>query len=855
MKQLLDIFQPKSYILKLKIDALAHKFTGSVEISGQKVSSEPIRLNASRLKISSAAINGENVSVSEGNREEIILAEDLKTGSPAIISIDFSGEIKYGDLSGLYPSRYQINGEDCELLSTQFESTGARKVFPCIDEPSAKAEFSVELTLVNHEKTLGENIEILSNMPQISKEIGPDKITVKFAKTPRMSTYLLAFVAGNLQKTSRKTSRGVEVNVFATRAQDPETLSFAAEFATKSIDFYEEYFGVNYPLAKSDHVAIPDFSAGAMENWGLITYRESCLLTGKNDAASQKQYVATVVAHELAHQWFGNLVTMKWWDDLWLNESFANFMENFTVDHLHPEWNIWQNYESWDVLSALMRDSLPGVQSVREKINAPEEIDTLFDGAIVYAKGGRMLRMVHALVGDKAWRAGLKNYFAKYAYKNTSMNDLWREISSVCELDFDLVAMMNDLLTRPGYPVVMAEILDSKKNIVLTQHRFLKTTTENSDENERPFTFPIFANTTEAPVFMNEKSIIFQSKNLENIQLNMGNNAHFITAYSPEIREKLFSNFSNFSDSDRLKLLNESQMLAQSTEQYLRESDLVEPLLILKNEKNYNVWSSGLRIISNMAKIVESDESAMKNLKKLVHEITKDLFAELFDKKQNSKLTENEEKLFAVMLSRQIWSEDQKVVNFALDYFAKNKHSLKQIDGEIRSVIFANAVKNGTNEDFGFLLEQYKLTADAALKNEIASGLTTTENPKQTAKIIGILKDQSVIRPQDLFSWFAWMMMNKHSRTETWRWLRENWDYIQKTYSSDQSFDSFPRHAAEGLSNKTELEEFREFFREFRENPALKRTIAMGENDISSRMEWIAQNHESLAKALQKIIN
>jgi aminopeptidase N len=590
-----------------------------------------------------------------------------------------------------------------------------------------------------------------------------------------------------------------------------------------------------------------------------------------------------VIAHELAHQWFGNLVTMKWWDDLWLNESFANFMENFATDSLEPSWNIWQDYESSDIPAALNRDSLDGVQSVREHVENAGEIDSLFDGAIVYAKGGRLIRMVHELVGDEVFRAALGKYFAKFAYKNAEMNDLWNEIWTTFReknpnfrdkfgADFDLVSMMNDLLIRPGYPVVFADILDSEhyftnrtsdnseifdaaeklhadgdRGIWLHQRRFARA--DNRDEKsaqERPFTLPIFANSENAPRILDARASVFREKNPENFQLNMGNNAHFITAYDAKIRENLFANFAKFSDSDRLKLLTEQNILASSTGGFLRESALIPMLENLGNENNYAVFAAASSTFRNFAKILESDEKATKKLKSLALKITELPFTRVKNFAKNT----NEKKLHAILLARRIWTDDKTEIRENLELFAKNKEDLVKIDGEIRAITFVNVVKNGDKNAFDFLLETYKNTTDPALKNELAIGLTSTEKPTQIDELIALLTDQNVVRPQDLFFWVSDLLANKFSRKITWKWLRKNWNFIAKTYAGDQSFGEFPRIAAAHLSSADELREFREFFGPMREDPELKRAIELGENEIAVREKWIAQNHDDLAQKL-----
>lgn len=252
---------------------------------------------------------------------------------------------------------------------------------------------------------------------------------------------------------SAKTSGGVDVAVWATPAQTEASLNFALEHAVKTIEFFNEYFGVDYPLPKSDHVALPDFSSGAMENWGLVTYREVALLADPaTTTLASKQYIATVVSHELSHQWFGNLVTMKWWNNLWLNESFATLMEYVAVDAIHPEWNAWLDFATHESILALRRDAIDGVQSVQVDVNHPDEISSLFDGAIVYAKGARLMRMLQTYVGHDAFRAGLESYFKQFAYQNTEADDLWNHLEQASGKQ--IRQMMDYWISTSGYPVV-----------------------------------------------------------------------------------------------------------------------------------------------------------------------------------------------------------------------------------------------------------------------------------------------------------------------------------------------------------------------------------------------------------------
>ncbi|HEX4662355.1 MAG TPA: M1 family metallopeptidase, partial [Candidatus Saccharimonadales bacterium] len=400
VNRLYGTFAPDHYTINLNLDRKNRSYIGTAQITGTAPTSSPIiTLHSKQLQITKVLVNNQPATFSEGIDDELTITARTASASP-IIDIEFSGTITDA-MHGIYPCYFEYDGVKKELLATQFESHHAREVFPCVDEPEAKATF--DLTLVTEPE-----ITVLGNMPVRSQEVTESGLTTVFETSPRMSTYLLAFVAGELIHKETTTKDGVLVRTYATPAQKPGSLDFALDVAKRSIEFFNDYFGIPYPLPKSDHIALPDFSSGAMENWGLITYRESCLLVDpENTSVPVKEFTATVVAHELSHQWFGNLVTMRWWDDLWLNESFANLMEYIAIDALFPEWNIWMSYATNETLSAQRRDSLPGVQAVRTGVNHPDEISTLFDPSIVYAKGSKLLKMLYNFIGEEAFTKGL----------------------------------------------------------------------------------------------------------------------------------------------------------------------------------------------------------------------------------------------------------------------------------------------------------------------------------------------------------------------------------------------------------------------------------------------------------------
>ena len=829
--RLLDTFTPNHYNLTLDLTRAEEKeFSGTVIIFGESTS-ESISLHSKGLTIQSATIDNQPADVSFGEFDELRLSQPNLENGNHTIHINFSGTITDA-MHGLYPCYFTHDGVKKQLFATQFESHHAREVFPCVDEPAAKAEY--DLTLITRP-----GITVLGNMPvKFQKENG-DSLTTTFEKTPRMSSYLLAFVIGELHKKSAHTKSGVEVNVWATPAQNENTLDFALDIATRSIDFYDEYFGVKYPLPKSDHVALPDFSSGAMENWGLITYRESCLLADPElTPESSRRFIATVIAHELSHQWFGNLVTMQWWNDLWLNESFANMMEYVAIDALHPEWHMWEDFATNEVTAALRRDSLDGVQSVQADVNHPDEISTLFDPAIVYAKGGRLLVMVRKLIGEEAFRAGLKSYFEKFAYKNTVGNDLWQELESASGQP--IVNLMNAWISQPGLPVV--SVSNSHDAAILSQERFFIGEHQPSDAL---WPIPLFANQPLDVKILDQKETTVSIE--KPLQLNCGLSAHFVTKYDESTREYLLKNITELPTLDKICILQDATILARAG--FENSASLLPLALSLKTETNEKVFGMAAGALTELRKFVDDNDAARDSLKRISGEFARATFEELgWDEKDGESDDDRERRTTALGLM--MYSEDKEVLNEAKTRFDNNK--LEDLPTEIRALIISANVRHfETTEMIDNLFAAYKNTPSNDLQNDIAIGLTSTKNPETAEKILANIKDSNIIRPQDASRWFVYLIRTRESRQIAWNWLKENWAWVEEKFGDDKSYDDFIRYAATALLTTDELDDFRQFFEPMENIPALTRTIKLGITEIKARTELIEQDKADVLSALQ----
>ena len=830
--RLYEIFHPTHYDLQLDLDRENRRFSGHVTIIGEKTdTTRPLTLHSKDLTITSVQVDDTSgVSSSVAEFDQLVIDMDLAAGKHTV-TLTFEGTITDG-MHGLYPCYYEVDSVKKELLATQFESHHAREVFPCIDEPEAKATFGLTLTTEA-------GVEVLSNMPAQAAVSHDDRTVTTFDPTPRMSTYLLAFVVGDLHKQSAHTKSGVEVNVWATRAQPAASLSFPLEVAVGSIDFFDEYFGVPYPLPKADHVALPDFSSGAMENWGLITYREIALLVDQNSSVSTREYVATVIAHETSHQWFGNLVTMKWWDDLWLNESFATIMEYVAVDALYPEWQTWNTFASQETLSALRRDQLAGVQAVKCEVNHPDEISTLFDPSIVYAKGGRLLKMLRSYIGETAFRDGLRAYFQEHAYKNTVGADLWRAFSASSGKDIE--SFMSTWISQSGLPVVSVATTDT--GYQLSQERFIIGAATDSSI----WPVPLFAANQAFPVLLDQKIQDITAPH-ELPLLNRDNDAHFVAQYDEPAWELIRHALSaqTLEPVTRLSLLHETSLLARGGK---ADTATLLPLLsVYREETSEPVWNIISMVIGDLKRFVEEDDASEQALKTIITRLASPLYDRLgFDQRDSE--PEQDTKLRATIVGLLSYAEHAEIITRCLDAYRKTEDILA-LPSETRAIVLAVAAKHGTGDDFKRLLTLHSQTVNAELRDDITSGLCAARDEQQIATLLGRLTDSSLVKQQDMFRWYIYLLRNRHARTQAWQWMIDHWSWIETTLKGDKSYDDFARYSASVFSTRAWLDEYKSFFAPLSNQTALKRAIEIGLTEIESRVQWLERDSDSVRARL-----
>ena len=839
-KRLYDTFHPEHYDVYLDISRKDKKFSGKVTITGEELE-DTIKLNQKFLDIKSVKVNDAAVEFDFNNEDEVINIISNQTGNVKV-EVDFAGKLT-DSMMGIYPSYYQVNGEKKELVGTQFETTFARQAFPCVDEPAAKATFSLA---IKFDEQPGESI--ISNQPEEKEEDGVHY----FKETLRMSTYLVAFVFGDMQRKLTKTKSGVEIGVFATKAHKPKELDFALDIAKRSIEFYEDFYETPYPLEHSYQVALPDFSAGAMENWGCVTYREAYLLLDPdNTSLEMKQLVATVIAHELAHQWFGDLVTMEWWDNLWLNESFANMMEYVAVDALEPDWHIWEMFQTSEVPQALQRDATDGVQSVHVMVNDPREIDALFDGAIVYAKGSRMLVMVRALLGDKALREGLKNYFAAHKYANATGNDLWSALGDASGLDIG--SIMNSWLEQPGYPLVTAEVKDGK--LVLSQKQFF---IGEGKEVGRKWQIPLNSNYEAVPQIMKDTTITvgdyddLRANNGLPFRLNVGNNSDFIVKYDKKLLDDILTNIDELGAVDKLQLLQDFRLLAEGGHMSYAE---IVPLLPKFADSTSPIVANALyRIMASLRNFVEPESKEDAQLRKLYNLLSEKQVARLGYLPREGE-SNDDNLLRPIVLSASLYGENKTTINKLHELYQKYSDNLEDMSADIRGIVLDNEVRNfGSMTLHDKLLKLYVATSDASLKQDLCGAITYTKQPDLIDAIVDKFEDPQVIKPQDLRAWYRGVLANNYGQTQAWDWIRTEWNWLEATVGGDMEFATFVTVTANIFHTRERLEQFKDFFEPKVNTPGLTREIKMDIRVIETKVDLVEKEATSVNEAIAKVI-
>jgi len=852
--------RPVHYSLKYnKIDFVEpFKFEGSVEINLNVVhDTESIVLNGSELDLKKIWVSQNNkkheiaidtVKINTDNEQITIPLKEKLTKGNALLSIHFIGNLN-DKMKGFYRSKYQ-SSEKKEVFAgvTQFEAVDARRAFPCWDEPAVKATFTLEITAPKH-------LAVLSNMPHSNiTEHDNNTKTVSFEKTPIMSTYLLAWAIGEFENVESKTKRDIIVRVWTTPGNKHKA-EFACEVACKALDFYEKYFDINYPLPKCDMLAVPDFSAGAMENWGLITYREVALLCERDKSSIRSlQYVAIVVCHELAHQWFGNLVTMDWWSQLWLNEGFACFMEYFSADDIFPNWKMWDMFIAGEYNRAFELDGMETSHPIEVEVARAKQADEVFD-AISYCKGASIIRMLQTYLGSEIFRKALHKYLKNFQYSNAITNDLWDFLGK--ESKKPVQDIMKNWTREQGFPMIIVE--RQNDNIKLTQRRHL-TSGKNLTEDQLKVTWnvPISMKISTgkeckmSPILLNERSSTIKfPENAKWIHFNSESTGFYVVSYDEKmitpLIEALKNNDQNLSMIDRVCVIRDTKALASTGIANLTVQ-LLNLIVACKGETSYPIWDSVLSAAGDISLLIDTDEKTGESFNAIMRDTLSTIYEKLSWNSHQNEDAQQAGLLRPLILSALSKYKHEDVIKEALkrfnDFMVNNNKDA--IEASLRSMVFSCAVKYGGKEQFELLRNYYRKTDDPADKSWALRALGYTTKEELIEELLKWILESEEVRSQDKVFPFSVVGSHIKGRELAWKFLQKHWNDWFKKFDGGfmvQHLAKVPQYFVT-FEKADEIEKFYSTI----DAPQCQRAMQQCVENIRRNAQWRKENIENISK-------
>lgn len=673
-------------------------FAGKIEIKTiNKTRTDQIVLHGLNLTINNALIENNNCQYKIDNIKYdkdlefiYLIDKDHFDIGEITIYLEYQGVI-YDDMYGLYKSSYSDN-KDQIVLSTQFESTFARRAYPCFDEPELKAPFTLSLVVPR-------DMMAYSNMPLWSREtMDENNDFVVFQTSPPMSTYNLAFVIGVYEKL---TSREGNISVLAPPGNLPES-EFGLFIAVNSIKAYEEVLGIKYTLPKLDLIIVPESAAGAMENWGLLTFRRNALLTYDNHSSENDiDYVVYTVSHELAHQYFGNLCTLNWWENLWLNEGIATYFEYIGMNKALPQWNIWDEFVVNIQQVAMTTDKLLTSHPLNKKLLNNDDISEMFDG-ITYNKGGSIIYMVSNIVGEKIFFPGLQRYLTKCAFGNGYPDLVWESIEEEALAQgrpVNLTASMKSWTDQSGYPLITIEEQENK--IRLKQQRYLPYNDDYTDTRRWWISTTIYhADGTHSKVeFSDEKSEFIPLRGSW-CKINYGQYTLARVNYPVEMWYHIVTK-ANLSPSDRAGLLNDA--LTLSIDDKLSVTVALDIMYkILSKERNYNVWKSAISSLYKLDTLFINHD-CWTYFQKYIHKLLAPTSDWIWTEGNNHETR----MLQHILLILAIYFEEPNISDICNQLFYQWIHDPMSLSPDIRDVVLANAVSTLGNFAYHIVYTRY----------------------------------------------------------------------------------------------------------------------------------------------------
>ncbi|CAD6993566.1 unnamed protein product [Ceratitis capitata] len=867
-----DSIYPTSYDLYLHPDIETGNFTGQIRIRVQTTRAiKQILLHSSGLIINNVyLVNTPSATIFVQNyyldtvREFLVieLSEELAANLTFQIGILFEGNMS-GKIVGLYSSSYLKADNSRKYIATsKFEPTYARLAFPCFDEPAMKATF--DITLVHPTEN---DYHALSNMDIASTSYQGKYTEVHFNQSVPMSTYLACFIVSDFKyKSAEIDTKGIG-NTFTLRAfATPEQLDkvdFALEVGKAVIEYYIQYFQVEYPLPKLDMAAIPDFVSGAMEHWGLVTYRETSLLYDEEvSSTTNKQRVASVIAHEFAHMWFGNLVTMAWWNDLWLNEGFASYIEDKGVEAKFPEWKMRDQFITGTLHGVLTLDATLGSHPIIQTVANPDQITEIFD-TITYSKGSSIIRMLEDFIGAENFQKAVTNYLNEYKYKNAVTDNFLTEIEKL-GLDIDVKSIMNTWTEQMGLPVVEVEQV-SATQFKLTQKRFFSNpddysgTYDDSRFNYKwsiPITYKT-NNDTEAVrewFYYDQPELIIELTAVPQwIKFNYDQIGYYRVNYPADLwlslANQLIADPTKFSVGDRAGLLNDAFSLADATQ--LSYDTALDMTAYLAKEPDYVPWNVAASKLTSLKRLLMFTE-VFGNYKKYARELIKPIYESVTWTVGEDHL---ENRLRVTVLSaacslglEDCLSEAGSRFNTWLSTPTVRPHP------DIRETIYYYGAFSANEQSWQTMWNLFVSETDASEKSKLMYGLSAVQVPWILSNYINLAWDENNVRGQDYFTCLQYIAANPVGEPLVWDYVRENWLKLVERFGLNERYlGSMIPSITSRFDKQTKLEEMEQFFAKYPEAGAGAAARVRALETVKNNIAWLANNKNSIGAWLEEV--
>ncbi len=777
---------PNRYEIELDVDLDKFSYTGRQKVDLNVVeTTDKIVLNSVGIEVTKAKIQNTEQDISlevsyiEEDEKIVFESEEVLSKGLYELYLEFNSEIT-NDLKGFYKSSYTSeSGEKKWIATTQFEPTAARSAFPCWDEPEYKAIFS--MTIITDEKYL----RVSNEMVIEEEKIENNKLRTKFADSMKMSSYLVAFVIGDLEATVIGKSKTTDIRIIHRPGFSHQT-SYAGTAAIKLLDFFEDYYKIPYPGTKLDLIAIPDFAMGAMENVGAVTFRENLLLFDKDKATrSELDRSITVIAHELAHMWFGDLVTMKWWDGIWLNEAFASLMEVIASYNTYPEFKQW-NAMNMSRTAGFSIDSLENSRPVEFDVETPDQAEEMFD-VLTYEKGSTVLRMFQMFIGEEAFQNGVEAYLNQFKFKNTNSSDLWDALSEASNQPLNKI--LPYWIRKKGYPFLQVDC--SNNYLTIKQKPFLLRNINTDERSIKPVPVQIkFLDTgNEEKFLLDETEKVIDLENLGKVpHVNSGGWGFFHTFYDDEVFENILKNFNKLNDLEKYRLLEDKWMQFKKAPTNIK--DFYKFLMFFKNEKDEDIWIYMSSIIATLANLFESGNS--DSFRDFVRDLTDELHNELgFEVKKHEELEIKEVRDTINKLRAKNLDDDDFIKKFS-DIFKEDKMESISEGTFFSSILFISALDE-TNKIETFL-EKFENAESPQMQGRYRGVLGQVRDKNASKKIVEFMLDGR-IRGADCPYILASMITNKYIGKKSWGLIKENFNEllnVMPDWTASRILDALP---------------------------------------------------------------